>query len=104
MYFESLGRKLVILRMMIFDWRTAGANTSTLNPRFRRHDQSRRTATQWVFPDWRDQRATMNWAGSRNSFSWETVGLNPRYWTQNSTGSAGHSLVRPPTALTHSNF
>src|SRR5438309_1233579 len=40
------------------------------NPRFRRHDQSRRTATQWVLPDWRDQRPTIDWAGSRNSFSW----------------------------------
>src|SRR2546426_12289633 len=88
--------------MMILDWRTAGANTSTLNPRFRRHDQSRRTATQWVFPDWRDQGATMNWAGARNSFSWETVGFNPRYWTQNSTGAAGHSFSRPPPALTRS--
>ena len=89
---------------MILDWRTEGAKTNTLNHRFRRHDQRRRTATQWVFPDWRDQRATMNCAGSRKSFSWYTVGLNPRYWMQNSTGSSGHSLVRPRAALTRSSL
>src|SRR2546428_2866582 len=90
--------------MMILDWRTAGANTITLNPRLLRHDQSRRTATQWVFPDWRDQRATMNCAGARSSFSWEIVGGNPRYWTQKSTGSTGHSLGRPRTAFTRSSL
>src|SRR5881296_4713814 len=81
--------------MMILDWRTEGAKTNTLNHRFCRHDQRRRTATQWVLPDWRDQRATMNCAWSRKSFSWYTVGLNPRYWMQISTGSSGHSLARP---------
>src|SRR2546425_13276702 len=88
--------------MMILDWRTAGAKTRTLNPLFPRHDHSNSAATQWVFPDWRDQRATMNCAGSPSSFSWSIVGGDPRNWTQNSTGDTGHSLVRPRTAFTRS--
>src|SRR2546426_8100178 len=30
--------------------------------------------------------------------------MNPRYCTQNSTGSTGHSLVRPRTAFTRSSL
>src|SRR2546425_6282043 len=93
--FGSLERNPVIFRMMILDWRTAGAKTRTLNPLFRRHDQSNSAATQWVFPDWRDQRATMNWAESRKRFFWEIFGVNPRYWTQNSTRGTGHAPLPP---------